>query len=53
MTETNEAREKAIQANEIAGIVIGVLEPEIFAPLDLRYGIADAVWDAGYRKAEK
>lgn len=41
------------QANEVAGIIITVTEkvhPGEFVTLDLRYGIADALWAAGYRK---
>lgn len=52
----NEAQQRAIQANEIAGIVIDVMaqvHPDLFADITLRYGIADAVWAAGYRKVEE
>lgn len=47
--------ERIIQSNDVAGIVIDVLDrvaPRIFPHLDLRYGIADALWDAGYRRVE-
>lgn len=50
-----EVRAKAIQANEIAYTVIEVAQnkaPAEFVTLDFRYGIADALWDAGYRKVE-
>ncbi|QHB37218.1 hypothetical protein QDA03_gp23 [Microbacterium phage Terij] len=48
-----EQQARAIQANEIAYTVIEVAQnkaPEEFVTLDFRYGIADALWDAGYRK---
>ncbi len=40
------------QSNEIAGIVSDHVRehlPDVFPTLSLRYGIADALWDAGYR----
>lgn len=46
-------RERVEQANEIAGIVFDEHKkawPDLHPVLDLRYGIADALWDAGYRK---
>lgn len=51
-----EERDRIIQSNDIAGIVIDVMRektPHMFPLLDLRYGIADALWDAGYRKVER
>lgn len=44
------------QSNDIAGIVIDVMEveaPHMFPFVSLRYGIADALWDAGYRKVDQ
>lgn len=41
------------QSNDIAYTVIKVAQnkaPREFVTLDFRYGIADALWDAGYRK---
>lgn len=53
---SNEGERARIEAsNEIAGIVIDQLavhRPDVFARLDLRYGIADSVWAGGYRKIE-
>lgn len=49
----NEAQQRATQANEIANLVFDETKrvwPDLHPVLDLRYGIADAVWDAGYRK---
>lgn len=46
---------RAVQANEVAGIVIDQMAlhlPDTFANLSLRYGIADALWDAGYRRPD-
>lgn len=48
-----EEQRRAVQANEIAYTVIEVAQnkaPEEFVTLDFRYGIADALWAAGYRK---
>lgn len=50
-----DVRKHVTQSNDIAGIVIDVMRektPHMFPLLDLRYGIADALWDAGYRKVE-
>lgn len=50
-----DVRKRIIQSNDVAGIVIDVMRdktPHMFPILDLRYGIADALWDAGYRKVE-
>lgn len=47
------AIDRAKQANEVAEIVIRAvrkLDPSMYVPLDLRYGIADTLWAAGYRK---
>lgn len=49
-------RERIAQSNDIAYTVIEVAQnktPNEFVTLDFRYGIADALWDAGYRKAEQ
>lgn len=46
-------REKAIQSHEVADIVFQEFRnnfPNFYPPLSLTYGIAEAVWDAGYRK---
>lgn len=56
MSTLTEEQTKAIQANEIAYTVIEVAQnkaPEEFVTLDFRYRIADALWDAGYRKASE
>lgn len=49
---TDDERTRIMQSNAIAGIVIDVAAremPGLFVTLNLRYGIADALWDAGYR----
>lgn len=46
-------RERIEQSNDIAYTVIEVAQnktPDQFVTLDFRYGIADALWAAGYRK---
>lgn len=46
-------RERIEQSNEVAGIVFDEHKkawPDLHPVLDLRYGIADALWEAGYRK---
>lgn len=48
--EVKAARAKAEQANDIASIVGDIFGG--YVPLNVRYGIADALWDAGYRKVE-
>ena len=45
-----EVRRRVIQSNEVAGIVGDIIGG--YVPLNVRYGIADALWDAGYRKVE-
>lgn len=48
-------RERAQMANEIAQIVIDEFKrtlPDAYPLLDLRYGIADRLLDAGYRKSQ-
>lgn len=55
MTSRDEI-ERIKQSNDIAGIVIDVADvilPERFATLNFRYGIADALWEAGYRKVDR
>lgn len=47
-------RERVAQSNDVAGIVFDEHKkafPDLHPVLDLRYGIADALWDAGYRHA--
>lgn len=47
-------RERIEQSNDVAGIVIdvfGEVWPSTHADLSLRYGIADAIWAAGYRRS--
>lgn len=42
------------QSNDIADIVYAEIKrvwPDLHPVLDLRYGIADAIWTAGYRKS--
>lgn len=54
-TNVGDVRERIVQSNDVAGIVFDVMQektPYVFPLLDLRYGIADALWDAGYRKVE-
>lgn len=44
---------RLIQSNDVASIVIQQAAehvPGLFVTLDFRYGIADALWAAGYRK---
>lgn len=51
--EARDERARIEQSNEVAGIVIDAARqalPDLFVTLDLRYGIADALWAAGYRK---
>lgn len=53
MTDPDDERTRVIQANEVAGIVFDEHQkafPDLHPVLDLRYGIADALWEAGYRK---
>lgn len=48
-------RERVEASNEIADIVFAEVKrvwPDLHPVLDLRYGIADAVLAAGYRKPE-
>lgn len=48
-----DAREHAISSNEIAAVVIeqGAKHmPDVFMDLGLRFGIADALLELGYRK---
>lgn len=55
-TPVEDVRKRIAQSNDIAGIVIDVMRektPNMFPILDLRYGIADALWDAGYRKVDQ
>lgn len=44
-------RERIEQSNEVAAIV--QTHAEAFIPLTERYGIADALWAAGYRRTEE
>lgn len=49
-------RERIGQSNAVADIVFDQIKkawPDLHPVLDLRYGIADALWDAGYRLAAK
>lgn len=55
VTHGSSETDRIVQSNDIAGIVIDAMKektPHMFPLLDLRYGIADALWDAGYRKVE-
>lgn len=48
-------RQRIIQSNEVANIVIDQIakhSPHLFADVSVRYSIADALWDAGYRKED-
>ena len=50
---TDDERERIEQSNEVAGIVFDQVKkawPDLHPVLDLRYGIADALWDAGFRR---
>lgn len=51
-----ENRARVIQSNDVAEIVIGVhhkcFGDDVYVDLGLRYGIADALYAAGYRKVE-
>lgn len=52
MTDDDERR-RIQQSNDAANLVFKVMERHgIFAYLDLRYGIADELWDAGFRKSD-
>lgn len=47
-------RERIEQSNDVAAIVFDQVKnvwPDLHPVFDLRYGIADALWDAGYRRA--
>lgn len=47
-----QAAAKVIQGNDVAGVVIDQFRkhwPDLYPVLSLRYGIADALWNAGYR----
>lgn len=51
---TNEDRARIEQSNEVAGIVFDEIKrvwPDLHPVFDLRYGIADALWDAGFRRS--
>lgn len=51
--EARDERARIEQSNEVAGIVFDQVKlawPDLHPVLDLRYGIADALWAAGYRK---
>lgn len=51
---TSIERNRVEQSNEVASIVFDEHKkafPDLHPVLNLRYGIADALWDAGYRKA--
>lgn len=51
MTDDDERR-RIQQSNDAANLVFKVMERRgIFAYLDLRFDIADALWDAGFRKS--
>lgn len=48
--------DQTVQANDISALILDTavsLRPNYFVTLDLRYGIADALWEAGYRKVEE
>lgn len=47
-TSVEDVRKRIIQSNDIAAIVEDIFGS--YVPLNVRYGIADALWDAGYRK---
>lgn len=50
--DDDDERERIVQSNAVAGIVIDEFKlrfPGVHPVLDLRYGIADALWNAGYR----
>jgi hypothetical protein len=52
--EPETQRTRTMQANEIAYLVIDqakIALPDFFVTLDFRYGIADALWDLGYRRS--
>jgi hypothetical protein len=52
--EPETQRTRTMQANEIAYLVIDqakIALPKFFVTLDFRYGIADALWDLGYRRS--
>lgn len=44
-------RERIEQSNDIAGIVGAAYDD--YVPLNVAYGIAHAMWNAGYRKVER
>lgn len=50
---TDDERARVEHSNEVAGIVFDQVKrvwPDLHPVLDLRYGIADALWDAGFRR---
>lgn len=56
MTAPVDERERISQSNDVAEIVFREIKrvwPDLHPVLDLRYGIADELWSAGYRKQER
>lgn len=50
--ERDRERQRIIQSNLVANIVIDQITkhaPHLFTVIEVRYGIADALWEAGYR----
>ena len=51
--EAEDKRAEVEQANEVAEVVFDQIKlawPDLHPVLSLRYGIADALWDRGYRR---
>lgn len=54
-TPTDDERTRIEQSNDIAEIVFAEVKkawPDLHPVLSLRYGIADALWAAGFRRSE-
>lgn len=54
-TPTDDERARIEQSNNVASIVFDQIKkvwPDLHPVLDLRYGIADALWAAGFRRSE-
>lgn len=51
---TDNKRERIEQSNDVADIVFTEVKkvwPDLHPVLDIRYGIADALWAAGFRRS--
>ncbi|QWY84630.1 hypothetical protein QEH34_gp48 [Microbacterium phage Footloose] len=54
-TSIDDERTRIEQSNDVAAIVFTKIKkawPDLHPVLDLRYGIADALWAAGFRRCQ-